>query len=45
MPVIMMRDNNTICILTMAKNFEPNKIQFGVGVVSINWLTLDILER
>ena len=41
----MMRDNNTNCILTMAKNFEPNKIQFGVGVVSINWLTLDILER
>ena len=41
----MINDSNTICILIIAKNFDPNKIQFGVGVVSISWLTFDILDR
>ena len=41
----MIKDSSTICILIIAKNFDPNKIQFGVGVISISWLTFEILDR
>tara|TARA_B100001057_G_scaffold125716_2_gene124520 strand:- start:7 stop:324 length:318 start_codon:yes stop_codon:yes gene_type:complete len=41
----MIKDSSTICILIIAKNFDPNKIQLGVGVISISWLTFEILDR
>ena len=35
-PEIITSESKTSCIFTMARNLEPSKIQFGVGVVSIN---------
>ena len=45
MPDIIITDNNTICIFTIAINFENNKTQFGVGVTSIKWFILAVALR
>ena len=41
----MNKDSSTICILIIAKNFDQNKIKFGDRMISISWLTYEIIAQ